>query len=87
MENPTPDKTTEKTKDTEQPKTTDLLNPMSGYVQHTNPNLPYNDVIPNLLLQMKADAKSDYSIKFTRKSLTYIRKYAPLTHPEAEKPS
>jgi integrase len=34
---------------------------------------------------MKADAKSDYSIKFTRKSLTYIRKHAPLTHPEAVK--
>jgi len=34
---------------------------------------------------MKADGKSDYSIKFTRKSLTYIQKHAPLTQPEAVK--
>jgi hypothetical protein len=35
MENPSADKTTEKTKETEQHNTIDLLNPMSGYVQHT----------------------------------------------------
>jgi len=46
MENPNPDKSTEKTKETRQHNTIDLLNPMldllnpmSGYVQHTNPLL------------------------------------------------
>jgi hypothetical protein len=42
-------------------------------------------MIPNLLLQMKADNKSDYTIKFTRKALTYLSKHAPLTQPEAVK--
>ena len=37
MENPNPDRSIEKTEETKQYKTTDLLNPMSGYVQHTNP--------------------------------------------------
>jgi hypothetical protein len=35
METPNPDKSTGKTKETEQHNTRDLLNPMSGYVQHT----------------------------------------------------
>jgi len=56
-----------------------------GYDQHTSLNLPYTDVIPNLLLQMKADGKSNYSINFTRKALTLIQKHAPLTQPEAVK--
>jgi integrase len=34
---------------------------------------------------MKADNKSDYTIKFTRKALTYLSKHAPLTQPEAVK--
>ncbi len=34
---------------------------------------------------MKADAKSDYTINFTRKALTLIQKRAPLTQPEAVK--
>ena len=39
MENPNPDRSIEKTEETKQYKTTDLLNPMAGYVQHTNPLL------------------------------------------------
>ncbi len=34
---------------------------------------------------MKADNKSDYTIRFTRKALTYIQRHAPLTQPEAVK--
>jgi integrase len=34
---------------------------------------------------MKADNKSDYTINFTRKALTYLNKYAPLSQPEAVK--
>jgi integrase len=34
---------------------------------------------------MKADNKSDYTIRFTRKALTYIQKHAPLTQPETVK--
>ena len=34
---------------------------------------------------MKADAKSDYSIRFTRKALIRIQQHAPLTQPEADK--
>jgi len=34
---------------------------------------------------MKADNKSDYTINFTRKALTYIQKHAPLTQSEAVK--
>jgi len=34
---------------------------------------------------MKADNKSDDTIKFTRKALTYLEKHAPLTQPEAVK--
>jgi integrase len=34
---------------------------------------------------MKINNKSDYTIKFTRKALTYLSKHAPLTQPEAVK--
>jgi len=36
MENLNPDKTTEKIKETKLHNAINLLNPMSGYVQHTN---------------------------------------------------
>jgi hypothetical protein len=66
-----------------------LLRPKTGYAQHTSLNFPKPTVIsnqiPNLLLQMKADAKSDYTINFTRKALHRIQQYAPLTQPEAVK--
>jgi hypothetical protein len=38
--------TTKPTEETRQDNTPDLLNPMSGYVQDTNPNLPNTDVNP-----------------------------------------
>jgi hypothetical protein len=39
MENLNPDKSTEKANETKQHNPIDLLNPMSGYVQHTNPTV------------------------------------------------
>ena len=57
----------------------------AGYVQHTNPNLPYTDPIPNILIELKNDNKSDYTIEFTRKALTLISKHTALNEPEAVK--
>ena len=57
----------------------------AGYDQHTNPILPYTDPIPNVLIQMKNDNKSDYTIEFTRKALTFISKHTALNEPEAVK--
>jgi integrase len=50
--------------------------------QHIIPNqVP----ILNVLIQMKNDNKSDYTINFTRKALTFLAKHASLTEPEAVK--
>ncbi|HUV98505.1 MAG TPA: hypothetical protein VMW14_03280, partial [Candidatus Paceibacterota bacterium] len=46
----------------------------------THPNL-----IPNILVQMKNDNKSKYTINFTRKALTYLDKHANLNEPEQVK--
>jgi integrase len=41
--------------------------------------------ILNVLIQMKKDNKSDYTINFTRKALAYLSKHASLAEPEAVK--
>jgi len=41
--------------------------------------------IPNVLIQMKRDNKSDYTINFTRKALSYLAKHVSLAEPEAVK--
>jgi hypothetical protein len=41
--------------------------------------------ILNLLIQMKNDNKSDYTINFTRKVLTFLAEHTSLTEPEAVK--
>jgi hypothetical protein len=43
------------------------------------------DAIPNILIQMKNDSKSDYTINFTRKALTYIANRTSLDQLEAVK--
>jgi len=50
--------------------------------QHIIPN---KTPILNVLIQMKNDNKSDYTINFTRKALTFLAKHASLTEPEALK--
>jgi len=57
----------------------------AGYVQHTSPFLPNTTKILNLLIEMKKDNKSDYTINFTRKALTYLSKHTSLSEPEALK--
>ena len=47
--------------------------------------IPNNAPILNVLIQMKNDNKSNDTIKFTRKSLTYLAKHTSLTEPEAAK--
>jgi integrase len=44
-----------------------------------------NPKILNVLVQMKKDNKSDYTINFTRKALSYLSKHASLAEPEAVK--
>ena len=51
-----------------------------GYFQHTSPNFP-NTTLFNVLAQMKNKGKSDYSIKFVDKALTYLSKHANLNNP------
>ena len=41
------------------------------------------NTIPNILLQMKNDNKSNYTIKFTRKALSFLSKHTTLNEPEA----
>ncbi len=41
--------------------------------------------ILNILIQMKNDNRSDYTINFTRKALTFLAKHTSLTEPEAVK--
>jgi integrase len=47
--------------------------------QHVTPN---NAPTLNVLIQMKNDNKSDYTINFTRKALNTISKHADLNKPE-----
>jgi integrase len=57
----------------------------AGYVQHTSPIIPNTAPLLNLLIQMRSDNKSDYTINFTRKALTYLSKHTSLSEPEAVK--
>jgi hypothetical protein len=57
----------------------------AGYGQHTSPILPHTAPILNVLIQMKNDNKSDYTINFTRKALNFLVKHTSLTEPEAVK--
>ena len=50
--------------------------------QHIIPN---KAPILNVLIQMKNDNKSNYTINFTRKALTFLAKHASLSEPEAVK--
>jgi integrase len=47
--------------------------------------LPNTTRILNLLIEMKKDNKSDYTINFTRKALTMLSKHTSLGEPEAVK--
>ena len=47
--------------------------------------IPNNAPILNVLIQMKNDNKSDYTINFTRKSLNFLAKRTSLSEPEAVK--
>ncbi len=47
--------------------------------------IPNKTPIFNLLIQMKNDNKSDYTINFTRKALAFLAKHASLTEPESVK--
>jgi hypothetical protein len=42
-----------------------------------------NPKIVNVLIQMKKNNKSDYTINFTRKALSYLAKHTSLAEPEA----
>ena len=44
-----------------------------------------NPKIVNVLIQMKKDNKSDYTINFTRKVLNFLAKHASLDEPETVK--
>jgi len=48
-------------------------------------HIPPNPNILNVLIQMKNDNKSDYTINFTRKALSFISKHTALSEPEAVK--
>ncbi len=50
--------------------------------QHVIPN---NAPTLNVLIQMKNDNKSDYTINFTRKALNFLAKHTSLSEPEAAK--
>jgi integrase len=50
--------------------------------QHVIPN---NAPTLNVLIQMKNDNKSDYTINFTRKALNFLAKHTSLSEPEAVK--
>ncbi len=47
--------------------------------------IPNNAPILNVLIQMKNDNKSDYTINFTRKALNLLAKHTSLNEPEAVK--
>ena len=49
------------------------------------PKFPVTQLILNVLIQLKNNAKSDYTIKFVDKSLKYIERHADLNEPEQVK--
>jgi len=65
----------------------------AGYNQHASLNFPNTALnstelrpkILNVLIDMKKNNKSDYTINFTRKALSYLRKHTSLEEPEAVK--
>jgi integrase len=65
----------------------------AGYDQHASQKTikfpvthPSNlNTALNILIQMKADNKSDYTINFTRKALSFLSKHSNLAEPEAVK--
>ena len=57
----------------------------AGYDQHTSPIQPHTALFLNVLIQMKNDVKSDYTINFTRKSLAFLARHTDLTESEAVK--
>ena len=70
----------------------ELLRLMTGYNQHTSPNfpkptpiLPNTTPILNVPAQMINNGRSEYSVKFVRKALTYLSKHADLNQPEQVK--
>jgi len=63
----------------------ELLSPRGGLRPAHRPQFPETRPILNILIRMKSNAKSDYSIKFVDKSLTYISKHADLSKPEEVK--
>lgn len=69
--------------DTEKQQNRELLRLETGYNQHASPNFPNTTAILNVLIQMKKDNKSDYTINFIRKALTYLSKHTALSEPEA----
>jgi len=66
---------------------------LSGYNQDASPNFPnttpnsatLRPKILNVLIDMKKNNKSDYTINFTRKALSYLGKHTSLEEPEAVK--
>ena len=48
-------------------------------------SVPNNAPTLNVLIQMKNDNKSDYTINFTRKALNFLAKHTGLTEPEVVK--
>jgi integrase len=72
-----PQKTKGGLRPTRQPSTTEYHNDFTIS--------PYTTKIENILIQMKKDNKSDYTINFTRKALTYLGKHTSLAEPEAVK--
>jgi hypothetical protein len=57
----------------------------AGYNQHASPSSLNTTSIPNVLIQMKKDNKSDYTINYTRKAFTFLSKHTSLQEPEAVK--
>jgi len=62
--------------------TNTVLRPISPYPP---PISPYTTTIPNVLIQMKSDNKSDYTINNTRKALNRLAEHTSLSEPEAVK--
>ena len=56
-----------------------------GGLQPTHQPHNCNPTILNILIKMKNNGLSDYTIKFTDKALTYLNKHANLNNPEEVK--
>jgi len=54
--------------------------PSTAVYHNFQPVQPNTTKIVNVLIQMKADNKSDYTIHFTNKSLTYLSKHTSLNY-------